>query len=79
MKPYGVKLQDRRKMYDYNPDKFNTRGCFNKCNCNLCRTEKYIQRKNTVRSDMGITVINAMRTAKKRARQLSKKLILKQY
>jgi hypothetical protein len=72
MKPYGVKIQDRRKMYDYSSDKFNTRGCFNKCNCNLCKTEKVLQRKNTVRSKIGLTVKNAMRVAKKRARQINK-------
>jgi hypothetical protein len=72
MKPYGVKLSDRRPMYDYMPDKYNTRGCFNACNCHFCKQDKTVSRKNTVRSKKGIYVINAMRSAKKKERRNNK-------
>lgn len=69
MKPYGIKLQDRRKMYDYGSDKFNSRGCFNSCNCSICRNKKSKIRKDTARKKTNINAKNIMRAAKKRARQ----------
>lgn len=72
MKPYGIKLQDRRKMYDYGADKFNSRGCFNSCDCHICRNKKSEIRKNTARKKTNTNAKNIMRMAKKRARQIAK-------
>lgn len=70
MRPYGIKLADRRRMYDYRSDKYNSRGCFNGCKCRICKKNKNKIRKNTARkitSTLGAK--NRMRAAKKRARQ----------
>lgn len=77
MKPYGIKLQDRRRMYDYDSDKFNSRGCFNKCKCNICSRNgaKHKIRINTSRRQKSLNVINSMRSAKKRQRFIFKTLI----
>lgn len=78
MKPYGVKIEDRRKVFDDTPDKYNTRGCFNRCGCSRCRSEKTKRRKNTVRTQVtSLNVKNGMRSAKKKARQCGKKEIKK--
>lgn len=50
MKPYGVKLKDRRRMYDFPSDKYNSRGCFDTCNCHICRNKKNKIRKQTSRA-----------------------------
>ena len=73
MKPYGITLKDRRRMYDYGADKFNSRGCFDACSCNICRNKKAKIRKNTVRKKASESTNNIMRMAKKRARQIAKK------
>lgn len=79
MKPYGIKLQDRRKMYDYDSDKFNSRGCFNKCKCNKCKQIKHKARINTSRRQKSLNVINSMRSAKKRQRFIFKTLIKNEF
>ena len=81
MKPYGIKLADRRPMYDYRSDKFNSRGCINICQCSICKRngKKHKIRRNTARAKTSTTSSkNRMRTIKKRARQLSKILIINQ-
>lgn len=79
MKPYGIKLADRRPMYDYRSDKFNSKGCFNACKCKICSKNKSKIRKDSARHKTStLAVINRMRTAKKRARQQGIKLINKQ-
>lgn len=75
MKPYGIKLKDRRIMYDYSSDKYNSRGCFNICNCNMCKANgvRHKIRKNTSRKNTSsLFTKNRMRVAKKKARQLNK-------
>lgn len=79
MKPYGIKLQDRRRMYDYDSDKFNSRGCFNKCKCNKCKQVKHKARINTSRRQKSLNVINCMRSAKKRQRFIFKILIQNEF
>ena len=75
MKPYGIKLQDRRRMYDYDSDKFNSRGCFNKCTCHKCKQIKHKARINTSRRQKSLNVLNSMRSVKKRQRFVFKILI----
>ncbi len=78
MKPYGIKLADKRSMYDYGSDKFNSRGCINACNCQICMAKgrKHKIRKNDARKVTStLAAKNRMRTVKKRARQLNKKII----
>ena len=60
-------------MYDYGSDKFNSRGCFNLCNCDICRKKKNKIRKDSARAESSTSVKNRMLTVKKRARQESKK------
>ena len=72
MKPYGIKLKDRRIMYDYGSDKYNSRGCFNTCNCHICRKNKSKIRKNSARKKPGLITNNIMRAAKKHMRQILK-------
>lgn len=78
MKPYGVKLKDRRIMYDYGSDKYNSRGCFNRCNCTLCKAngKRHKIRKDTARIKTSkLSIKNVMRTAKKVQRQQNKNII----
>ena len=77
MKPYGIKLHDRRRMYDYDSDKFNSRGCFNTCQCNICKRKgnKHKIRINNSRRQKSLNVLNSMRSAKKRQRFMFKILI----
>lgn len=75
MKPYGITIKDRRPMYDYGPDKYNSRGCFNKCNCNICKKRKSKIRKDTSRKrSRSINVLNIMRACKKKARRILKEI-----
>lgn len=69
MKPYGIKIQDRRTMYDYGSDKFNSKGCFNTCKCKICSKQKTKIRKDTARKKTSLSTKNRMRVVKKRARQ----------
>lgn len=74
MKPYGIKIGDRRPMYDYSSDKYNSRGCFNRCKCNICKKKKYKIRQNNARARKTTNVKNRMRSAKKSQRQYNKRL-----
>jgi hypothetical protein len=77
MIPYGISIKDRRPMYDYRADKYNSRGCFNVCNCVLCRNKKTEARKNTNRiKSSTLSVQNRMRSAKKKSRQEGNRLII---
>lgn len=75
MRPYGISIKDRRVMYDYGSDKYNSRGCFNKCTCISCRKRKHKIRIDTARKRPSLITNNIMRSAKKRARQFLKKEI----
>ncbi len=79
MRPYGISLKDRRRMYDYGADKYNSRGCFNHCDCHICRNKKSKIRKDTSRAHTSnLNVINRMRAAKKHQRQIFKTLLKKE-
>lgn len=59
-------------MYDYRSDKYNSRGCFDKCNCHLCRANgvRHKIRKNTARAKTSsLNVQNRMRSVKKKMRR----------
>jgi hypothetical protein len=75
MKPYGQTLKDSPQwLLMYEKDHKYNFGVREGCQCSFCKTQYSIKKRGKRYKTSRISIQNAMRACKKKARQLNKKL-----